>query len=79
MFFFYSKFLLLLEHKLSDKNGWTLFICKTLYGEKNIYIAYILYVCFGISKKTLSAPDSQIQPFETLETLQHFAAHDSDQ
>ena len=40
----YSKHILKFEHKPSDRNGWTLLVCETLYGEKYIYIVYVLYV-----------------------------------
>ena len=43
-------YFLLLEHKILDLNGWTLFVYKTLYGEKYIYIVYIVYVFLAFQK-----------------------------
>ena len=45
-FLFYSKHLLQLKHKPTDRNGWTLFVCNTFYREKYIYISCTFVLVF---------------------------------
>lgn len=44
LFLFYTKHLLQLEQKPSDRNQWILFVCKVL-KKKSIFAMYIAYMC----------------------------------
>ena len=58
-----------------DRNGWQYSFAKNFVeGEQYIFIVYILYVCFGIPKKTL--PVSQLY---SLKQRQNLDPHNSNQ
>ena len=68
---FYSKHLLQFEHKLSDRNGWALFVCTIgLYGEKFIYMSCMFVLVFQ-RKPSLHLTNR----FNSLKHMQHFYSH----